>query len=104
MRSVLDEFTSTRLSGSVRGTLAEAHPERSEGYYRAAFDALVSNQQVDDAALRRLARYRVQSAIGELVRLGIGADRLVRYDGIDVRAGGRRSVSVDIAPVPVDTL
>jgi len=104
VRSVLDEFTSTRLPQSMRSTLAEEHPERSEGYYRAAFDALVSNQQVDDAALRRLARYRVQSAIGELVRLGIGADRLVRYDGIDVRAGGRRSVSVDIAPVPVDTL
>ena len=104
VRSVLDEFTSTRLPQSMRSALVEEHPERSEAYYRAAFDALVANQAVDDAALRRLARYRVQSAIGELVRLGIDADRLIRYDGIDVRAGGRRSVSVDIAPVPADTL
>jgi len=104
VHGVLDEFTSTRLPQSVRSALAEEHPEQSEAYYRAAFDALVSNQAVDDAALRRLARYRVQSAIGELVRLGIDADRLVRYDGIDVRTGGRRSVGVDIVPVPVDRL
>lgn len=104
VHGVLDEFTSTRLPQSVRSTLAETHPEGSEAYYRAAFDALVANQAVDDAALRRLARYRVQSAMGELVRLGTDAERLVRYDGIDVRAGGGRSVGVDIVPVPVDRL
>ena len=101
VRGVLDEFTSTRLPRTVRNALAEQRPERSEAYYRAAFDALVANQDVDDAALRRLARYRVQSAIGELIRLGADAGRLIRYEGIDVRTGGGRSVSVKIDPVPV---
>ncbi|HSM30801.1 MAG TPA: DUF748 domain-containing protein, partial [Woeseiaceae bacterium] len=102
VRGVLDEFTSTRLPQSARSAIAAEHPERSDAYYRAAFDALVANQDVDDAALRRLARYRVQSAIGELIRLGVDAGRLIRYDGIDVRTGGTHTVSVDIVPVPAD--
>lgn len=100
VRAVLDEFASTRLPGSSRSAIAETTPGRGEAYYRAVFEALVANQNVDEAALRRIARYRVQSAIGELVRLGVDAARLVRHDSIDVRAGDNRWISVLIDVVP----
>lgn len=102
VRAVLDEFASTRLPGPGRSAIAEENPDRGEAYYRAVFEALVANQNVDEAALRRLARYRVQSAVGELARLGIDAGRLVRHDSIDVRAGDERWIGVEIVPVPAD--
>ncbi|MEJ2385343.1 MAG: DUF748 domain-containing protein [Xanthomonadales bacterium] len=102
VQAVLDEFASTRLPASSRSDIAGRIPDRGEAYYRAVFEALVANQHVENAALQRLARYRVQSAIGELVGLGVDAGRLMRNDSIDVREGDGRSIGVAIEPVPVD--
>lgn len=100
VQAVLDEFAATRLPERSRRALVEEDPGRGVAYYRAVFDALVANLDVDDAALRRLARYRAQSAAGELARLGVDPGRLVRHDTIDVRSGGNPRIRVEIEPVP----
>ena len=100
VRGVLDEFASTRLPEQSRAAIADTFPGQGGDYYRAVFDALVANQNVDEAALRRLARYRVQSAVSELIRLGIDDGRLIRDDGIDVSQGGSGRVRIELDVLP----
>jgi len=104
VEGVLDEFASTRLPEPTRTAIADELAGRGGDYYRAVFDALVANQDVDEAALRRLARYRVQSAVSELIRLGIDDGRLVRDDSIDVSQGDGRLIRVEIDVLPARQL
>ena len=89
VQDVLDEFALERLGaervatiGSLFGRLEPlpgTGPVRS-GYYRALFDDLVAHERIDDAALRRLARFRVHATVAELAARGVDPARVVRSD------------------------
>ena len=73
VHTVLDEFAENRLPSSQQAALANRFPERDATHYRAVFEALVDNETVARSALVRLARYRAQSVVEEL--LGSDDDR-----------------------------
>ena len=96
VQSVLDEFATTRLSNTQRDAIEVPQAGKNEAYYRSVFEALVVNHEVAESALTRLARYRAQSVEGELVRLGIGAERMQSGDAPEIVTGGQDIPSVSL--------
>ncbi len=96
VQSILDEFAATRLSNTQRAAIEESQPEKNEAYYRSVFEALVVNHDVAESALTRLARYRAQSVKGELVRLGIAAERMQSGDAPEIVTDSRDNLSVNL--------
>ena len=76
VRDILDEFASTRLRTAQRRAIDARFPDRDDSYYRAVFEALVENEEVSEAALQRLARYRARAVTDALARHGIEPARL----------------------------
>jgi hypothetical protein len=94
VRMVLDEFASARLTEPQRPELPSETADRNGDFYRAVYRALVINEPVSDAALRRLARFRARSIINALGENDIESQRLLIADTID-------TVPKDIDSIPV---
>ena len=56
------------------------------GFYRALFDALVENEQINERALLSLARFRARTVIDQLTRCGVDRERLDSGELEPVRA------------------
>jgi len=86
-QDVLDEFARERLGaervatiGSLFGPVGQLPAVARSGFYRALFDALAAQERINDAALRRLARFRVRATAGALATRGVDPARVVRSD------------------------
>jgi hypothetical protein len=75
IQEVLDEFAQARLGAGAGQPGAD-----TEGHYKNIFMALVREEDVAASALESLARYRRQSIVDQLTRLGISEDRLISID------------------------
>jgi hypothetical protein len=96
VQEVLDEFGRERLMTEALegiGTSwpfdAAAPPSAPErvAYYRALFGALVAREPIADAALRRLADFRVRVAERHLRDRGVVAERIANERAPETRSG-----------------
>ena len=91
VRAVLDEFAGERLGEAERPS---GPGEGSAAYYRAVYDALVTNEDVSELALNRLARFRARSIVDAFASHGIGEQRVRFADDIEMRTGESGAVAL----------
>jgi hypothetical protein len=89
-QEVLDEFAKERLPAEALEEIgasfafgADAPPAAPlrVAYYRALFEALVAREPIMEAALRRLASFRVQAVERLLADMGVDASRVIDRAG-----------------------
>jgi len=76
--TVLDEFSTERLTESTRNAVSARFPEQDAAFYQAIFRALVADAVVSRGALARLANYRARSVVDRLVASGVESARVSR--------------------------
>jgi hypothetical protein len=104
VRTVLDEFAENRLPQRQQAAIAERFPDRDAAHYRAAFRALIDNEEVARSALDRLARYRARSIVQELLRSGNDSKRIGLAETIDFTGGAIRLEVRHQDPVAASTV
>lgn len=101
VHSVLEEFAANRLSAERQAAIDRRFSDRDAMYYRAVFDALVTNEEVGAATLNRLAGFRARSVIGALAASGNEDGRLRQAATIEATTtvGDRAIVRLEVQAV-----